>query len=64
MFGLTGLVTVYNVVVHDHDHPRTDMPYMKLRNKPYPWRECPDCNILDGNCWKKCRGEPVDEEHH
>ncbi len=63
MFGLTGVVTAYNVAVHDHDHPRTDMPYMRIRNKPYPWRECPDCNIMDGACWSKCRGEEVAEHH-
>ena len=64
MFGATGLVTVYNIAVHDHDHPRTDLPYMRMRNKPYPWRECPDCNIFEPNCWAKCRGEEVADEHH
>lgn len=65
MFGLTMLCTAYNVMVHDHDHPRTDLPYMRIRNKPYPWTECPDCNILDRDCWAACRGEaPKSEEHH
>lgn len=37
MVGLTGIVTVYNVLVHSHEHARTDLPYMKIRNKPFPW---------------------------
>jgi hypothetical protein len=37
MVGFTSVVTIYNIAVHDHDHARTDMPYMRVRNKPYPW---------------------------
>ena len=55
MAGVTGVVTVYNIVFHSHDHPRTDLPYMRIRTKPYPWRECSDCNILDYKCWEDCR---------
>lgn len=57
------VVGIYNIVVHDHDHPRKDLPYSQMRNKPFPWTECPTCELLDGDCWKKCRGEEV-EEHH
>ena len=63
MFGVTSFFTVYNVLFHSHDHPRTDLPYMNIRTKPFPWRECPNCNIFDGDCWAKCRGQEV-EEHH
>ena len=61
MFGLTCLCAVYNVVIHDHPHRGDELSYMKIRSKPYPWTECPDCNIFDGDCWKACRGEEVAE---
>lgn len=68
MMGVTTLFAIYNVVAHTHDHPRTDLPYMKYRSKPYPWKECADCNIFDPECWKKCRGEGAEdgeeESHH
>lgn len=64
MCGLTGVAALYNIVFHSHDHARTDLPYLKIKNKPYPWKECPDCNIFDGDCWKKCRGEDSDDDHH
>ena len=63
MAGVTTFFTVYNIVLHSHDHGRADLPYMNIRNKPFPWRECPSCNLLDGACWAKCRGEEVEESH-
>jgi hypothetical protein len=66
MFGVTGIFTAYNIAVHDHEHAeKTDMGYMKIRNKPYPWR-CPDCNLFDYTCWNECegKGKKDHEEHH
>jgi len=63
MVAFTAIVSVYNVIMHDHDHPRDDLPYNKIRNKPFPWKECPDCELLNGECWKKCRAEAAGEEY-
>jgi hypothetical protein len=49
MTGLCGLMAVYNVVFHDHEHARKDMPYLKMRTKPFPW-ECSDCDLFDVVC--------------
>ena len=57
MIVLSGTFGAYNVMTAEHPHGRHDMPFMKIRNKPFPWRECPDCDILDGDCWAKCRAE-------
>ena len=64
MMGLTGVLSVYVAMVNEHGHGRRDLPYSQIRTKPYPWRECPNCELLDANCWKKCRGEEVEDEHH
>ena len=62
MLGLTVLCSAYNIIIHEHPHRGKELPYMKLRHKPYPWVECPDCNIFDGDCWDSCRGKEV--AHH
>lgn len=54
MIGLSTLLTVYNIVAHDHDHARHGLPYQKIRSKPYPWA-CNDCNLFEGDCWKECK---------
>jgi hypothetical protein len=54
MIGLSTLLTVYNIVAHDHDHARHGLPYQKIRAKPYPWA-CSDCNLFEGDCWKECK---------
>lgn len=59
MLGLTVLCTVYNVAFASHPHRGQELSYMRLRAKPYPWVECPDCNIFDGDCWTVCRGGEV-----
>ena len=40
---------------HPHAHA-SEVDYMKIRNKPYPW-ECEDCNLFDSKCWDACRAE-------
>lgn len=65
MFGLCGFFTVYNIAFHAHDHARDDLPFMKIRNRPFPWKECPDCEFINIECWRVCRGgEPKEDEHH
>ena len=54
MIGLSAVVTVYNVMTHSHDHPRDDLPYQKIRNRPFPWT-CSNCDLFDFPCWKECR---------
>lgn len=63
MVGLTGLFTIYNIAIHGHQHPRKDLPYLKLRNKPFPW-ECKDCDLFDMDCWDECRGGAKKEDAH
>eukprot|EP00602_Paraphysomonas_sp_CaronLab_P003467 CAMPEP_0185024174 /NCGR_PEP_ID=MMETSP1103-20130426/7142_1 /TAXON_ID=36769 /ORGANISM="Paraphysomonas bandaiensis, Strain Caron Lab Isolate" /LENGTH=49 /DNA_ID=CAMNT_0027557067 /DNA_START=236 /DNA_END=385 /DNA_ORIENTATION=+ len=46
-----------------HGHPPqtvTDIPYMKARNKAFPWG-CSDCELFSQECWDKCRGKEVAE---
>eukprot|EP00607_Mallomonas_marina_P005535 CAMPEP_0182427964 /NCGR_PEP_ID=MMETSP1167-20130531/20923_1 /TAXON_ID=2988 /ORGANISM="Mallomonas Sp, Strain CCMP3275" /LENGTH=91 /DNA_ID=CAMNT_0024610575 /DNA_START=105 /DNA_END=380 /DNA_ORIENTATION=- len=63
MVALCGVVTVYNLVAHSHDHAHTGLPYQKIRNKPYPW-SCPDCNLLDYPCWDECKGRGSAKADH
>jgi len=44
---------------HPHAHA-TEVDYMRIRNKPYPW-ECEDCGLFELDCWKKCRAEKAME---
>jgi hypothetical protein len=53
---LSGVLGIYNFVYHDHgEEARTGLPYQKIRTKPFPWRECPNCDLFDLKCWKECR---------
>ena len=58
MLGLTAAAGFYNIAIHEHPHrnPIT-YTYNSIRAKPFPWPECPDCPIFDGDCWAACRGE-------
>ena len=40
-----------------HEHAEVGLPYQKIRNKPFPWKECPTCDLLDFDCWSKCRAD-------
>ncbi len=60
------LLTAYNyylVVAHGHgDKPDKALSYMHIRSKAFPWK-CPDCDLLDGDCWDACQGKPPKEHH-
>ena len=47
-------------VGHDHRKPGPEPDYMRIRNKEFPW-ECSDCELFNGECWKKCRAEQAAE---
>ena len=48
----------------EHPHAKhTEVDYMKIRNKPYPW-ECEDCGLFEPACWKACRAEKALEGGH
>jgi hypothetical protein len=64
MTGVTAFFGAVNLIFHSHEHAREDLPYLRIRNKPFPWRECPDCELFNGACWDKCRGKEVAEESH
>jgi hypothetical protein len=55
MVGVSTAFGIFNYVTYEHEHGRKDLPYQKMRGKPYPW-ECSDCNLFDLECWKECRG--------
>ena len=52
---------IKDAIVVEHDHrPEGPLPeYMTIRNKEFPW-ECGQCDLLDLQCWKKCRGGSVE----
>lgn len=62
MTGVTSFFIVYNIAFHAHDHQRDGLPYMKIRTRPFPWKECSDCEFFNSDCWKKCRGGDAGEE--
>ena len=66
MYGFCFVVGAYNYFAHEHEHMRKDMPYLRMRSKPFPWKECSDCDIFDGACWDECRGKgkPADHDNH
>ena len=41
---------------HPHRQEGPEPDYMRIRNKEFPW-ECEDCELFNGECWKKCREE-------
>ena len=47
-------------VEHEHRKPGPEPDYMRIRNKEFPW-ECSDCELFNGECWKKCRAEMAAE---
>jgi hypothetical protein len=56
MIGLSTVAGVYNYLTLEHEHQeKNGLPYQKIRNKPFPWKECPNCDLLDAECWKECR---------
>lgn len=44
------------LIEHPHRKHGPEPDYMKIRTKEFPW-ECEDCEIFNGECWKKCREE-------
>ena len=64
MIGLSAVFGLYNWATLKHDHQdKTDLPYLKIRNKPFPWG-CSNCDLFDYDCWRECRGGAKKEEHH
>ena len=56
MLAFSGIMTAYNMATMEHEHQEVQgLSYMKIRNKPFPWKECPNCDLLDSACWKECR---------
>ncbi|RLN66989.1 hypothetical protein BBP00_00001920 [Phytophthora kernoviae] len=58
MIGVVAVFTTYTAVDHmnhGHHHDEVpDYPYLKMRNKPFPWPES-DCDWLDLDCREKVR---------
>lgn len=57
---ISALSYIYSFVI-DNEHPHRiegELPeYMSIRSKEFPWAECDDCDLLDMECWKKCKAE-------
>lgn len=55
---ITGIVCSYNFYTikfgEHHHYERRDFEHLRIRRKPYPW-SCPDCNLLDYDCWAACK---------
>ncbi|TMW64909.1 hypothetical protein Poli38472_009076 [Pythium oligandrum] len=53
MIGFMGVATVVNVIAHaSHDEHHEEAPkyaYLKLRNKPFPWKYS-NCDLMDSHC--------------
>jgi cytochrome c oxidase subunit 6a len=45
---------------HPHRKEGPEPDYMRIRKKEFPW-ECSDCELFNGDCWKKCREEKAAE---
>ncbi|RLN97737.1 hypothetical protein BBJ28_00024689 [Nothophytophthora sp. Chile5] len=57
MIALVGAFTVYTAMGHmgEHEHHEEEKPaypYLKMRNKPFPW-DASDCDLLDRACHAK-----------
>jgi hypothetical protein len=50
------------VFPEEHVDQRTDLPYLKCKTKPFPWKECSDCGLLEMPCWIKCRRANQEKE--
>jgi cytochrome c oxidase subunit 6a len=42
------------LIEHPHRKTGPEPDYMRIRKKEFPW-ECEDCELFNGECWKKCR---------
>ena len=54
---LVGVLCVVNVGIHmshEHGHEQPAYPYLKIYNKPFPWKEN-KCNLFDLDCKAKFR---------
>ena len=57
MAGVVAATTAWVVWLesgHEHGHHENPRAFKKIRSKPYPWK-CPDCNLFDSECFKKCK---------
>ena len=54
---LVGVLCVINVGIHmshEHSHGQPAFSYLKIYNKPFPWKEN-KCNLFDLDCKAKFR---------
>jgi hypothetical protein len=64
MVALSVVAGVYNFVGHVHHHQeKTDLPYLKIRNKPFPW-DCSDCSLFDTKCCRAAEEEAREKAAH
>ncbi|CCI40553.1 hypothetical protein ABG067_000767 [Albugo candida] len=59
MIAFTSVFTVVTVISHlgehhEHDEEKPEYAYLKLRNKPFPWKYS-DCDFFDLECKRKAK---------
>lgn len=58
MVGVVGVMTVVNLGAHlaheEHEHEHVPYSYLKIRNKPFPWKY-DDCAFFDLECNRKAK---------
>lgn len=60
---LTAATCLYVYIFpEEHEHQRTDLPYWHHRVKPFPWKECSNCGLLEMPCWIECRKANKEKE--
>ena len=57
---LTCLYVYINPEIHVDQ--RTDLAYLKCKSKPFPWKECSECGLLEMPCWIACKQAKKDKE--
>ena len=66
MVGSAALIIPFSVYMmyvesqHEH-HPKPNYDHFQIRTKVFPWGKC---DLLDGHCRRKERGEVTDDHHH
>lgn len=61
---VTTALTCAYVYINPEEHvdQRTDLAYLKCKSKPFPWKECSDCGLLEMPCWIACKKAKREKE--
>ena len=48
---------VWTLATLTHEHSEDGLVYQQIRNRPYPWKECSNCDFCNTDCWNDCRAQ-------